>query len=145
MTRVIKIEKTGGPEVLKLETINLEILASLSENFPLAHQKTMLSLLRFSASHLRRDSLSNQLEKRHAFPDQPLENKPVWLAISRLLLNKKMQWRQAIDKRIGFPAENHATNKEEKKQYRENKEKMNLRKWNKMKNIIVEIIIIMLT
>ena len=24
MTRVIKIEKTGGPEVLKLETINLE-------------------------------------------------------------------------------------------------------------------------
>ena len=24
MTRVIKVEKTGGPEVLKLETINLE-------------------------------------------------------------------------------------------------------------------------
>ena len=24
MTRVLKIEKTGGPEVLKLETVNLE-------------------------------------------------------------------------------------------------------------------------
>ena len=24
MTRVVKIEKTGGPEVLKLETINLK-------------------------------------------------------------------------------------------------------------------------
>ena len=24
MTRIVKIEKTGGPEVLKLETVNLE-------------------------------------------------------------------------------------------------------------------------
>ena len=33
MTRIIKIEKTGGPEVLKLETISLGKLAP-EEEFP---------------------------------------------------------------------------------------------------------------
>ena len=33
MTRVIKIGKTGGPEVLKAETINLEKPASRRSNY----------------------------------------------------------------------------------------------------------------
>ena len=63
-----------------------------------AHSAQLLEFQRYAASNLERPSLLH-------FPNATATDLPAWRALSELLLTKKGEWRRAVDKRAGFPAD----------------------------------------
>lgn len=105
-----------------------DVISRITRIFPASLQRPLLELAGFAAGNLRRlesdspilacldlDIASGRL------PDSSEAGIRQWFGLLELLTTRQGQWRNAIDKRIGFPP---ADRKEEKQQYRERKEQM---------------------
>jgi ATP-dependent helicase/nuclease subunit A len=110
-----------------LAAVVREALQRMQESFPAELSAETQALARFAADNLKASGVM-QHDILHCFdlmefPGTLLEHKPLWSGICELLLTKDHDWRKQCDKNMGFPAVNSTKNAQEKKLFKEMKER----------------------
>lgn len=110
-----------------LREIVQESLDPLPELLSTQWQNELLVLARYAGHNLdseRKESPITQFIGLSHFPQNTVDDLPLWQALGELLLTKNNTWRKRIDKSIGFPAPSNATNQDEKAIYKDYKDRM---------------------
>lgn len=90
-----------------LRAIVMEALQNCYARTPKELHAEIATLTRFAVSNISEGSLAEDYSL-DTFPEPHLEKLPIFLTMSQLLFTNEHQWRCAVDKRIGFPANNKA-------------------------------------
>ncbi|OGO90763.1 MAG: hypothetical protein A3F10_06680 [Coxiella sp. RIFCSPHIGHO2_12_FULL_42_15] len=91
-----------------LQNIITEILQRARSVIPLHTQGELCELIHFAAEQLLRENPTHPITACHdvfQLPETSAEYLPQWQGIASTLLTKEGEWRKAIDKRVGFPAD----------------------------------------
>jgi ATP-dependent helicase/nuclease subunit A len=128
------LAKNPDVEVLRkvlesnLAEVVTEALAFVTESFPPEHTQELVALARLAAENLR---VANDIETKitycqdlTALPSKTLADKNAWLGIKELLFTKECTWRKTVNANTGFPAQASGKNAAEKKQLKDDKDRI---------------------
>lgn len=100
-----------------LAYITTDALTMLQDCFPQELAEELITLAKHAAQNLLRDDPESPIThcaELNDLPENQIEHKRYWLALSKLLLTETGEWRKSITKKQGFLAPSDSKNPDEK-------------------------------
>jgi ATP-dependent helicase/nuclease subunit A len=112
---------------INLKSILLDTLQCLHHQFSLHTDHEFIALVKFAANNLMTEKPGSPIthcKDLTALPGHTINDKTLWLGLTKLLLTEKFEWRKRLDKSVGFPPASSSINPDEKARLKASQLKM---------------------